>query len=137
MKRIIITEKSREQVVSRFRSLASRMKEKEGVCYLFKTTKDRTLRTALSFWFVCRILEVDDGRKRLIDYRVRPAFSSVVLLIVIPFTMLYTLVRFFSGKPVTLLYFLIALALNLVFAALYIFIKRNYIREFEETLRKE
>ena len=129
--------KTTAEIVSclkQFNSNILMWKEKKGKYYVYKTTKNKYLRTALSFYFICEVYDTGTKSKTFVKYRVVPAISSIALMIVLPLPLINTVYNLFVNHSRDMLFLALCIAVNAAFVLNYLITRHRYINEFEERI---
>ena len=129
--------KTTAEIVSclkQFNSSNLMWKEKKGKYYVYKTTKNKYLRTALSFYFICEVYDIETKSNTFVKFRVVPAFSSIILLIVLPLALIYTVYNLSVNHSGNLLFLALCIAINTALVLNYLVTRQRYINEFEENI---
>ena len=128
-KKAIYTEKDFFELFCGFSSRKIRKSPKRNKFYLIKSSKEKLLRTALSYCFICNTREYCNGW--IIEYQVVPAFSTIVLFVILPATLIQELYYFFALHSGSISYFFISVFANSLLFLISRKAKRDYLQEFE------
>ena len=103
--------------------------EKSGKHFILKPMQSKKLYKALPYYFVCKIVEINDVCK--IEYRLAPKFSTVLLFVFASATFFNVLYNFITQRPVDLKYLIISVILNIVLLLINSIAKKQYLQEFK------
>ena len=135
--KVIRTSKTESEILRSLSHFCTRkpvfINRKTNRYYVFKTTRDKWTRTALSYYFVCSIS--DDNGTRIVEYKVVPALSTTLLFIIIPLSLIYGVLYSFHRHAVSGPALCISFFFNLLLLFFDHAMKREYIQEFEEIIR--